>query len=69
MSIPACQHVKDDGALCHAIAMRNRDFCYFHLDLLQRRKRMQRNLARQAAKTIAATTVGAGFAAAATLRP
>ncbi len=54
MPIPTCQHVKDDGALCHAIAMRNRDYCYFHLDLLQRRKRIQRN--RQTAKTIATTT-------------
>jgi len=35
-----CQHVMDDGRMCHSPAMRRRSCCYFHTELRRRRKRM-----------------------------
>jgi hypothetical protein len=52
MSIRLCNHLKDDGAYCRSFAVRNRDFCYFHLEVVARRKRIERALARQRLKPI-----------------
>ena len=35
-----CQHTKDDGKLCGSPAMRGKRYCYFHLEVIRRRKRL-----------------------------
>lgn len=35
-----CQHTKDNGELCGSPAMRGKRFCYFHREVLRRRKRL-----------------------------
>jgi len=35
-----CQHTKDDGELCRSPAMRRKNYCYFHLEVVRRRRRM-----------------------------
>ena len=37
-----CQHTKDDGELCGSPAMRRRSYCYFHLEVVRRRRRLAR---------------------------
>ena len=37
-----CQHTKDDGKLCGSPAMRGKRYCYFHLDVVLRRRRLAR---------------------------
>ena len=37
-----CQHTKDDGALCGSPAMRRRSYCYFHLEVVRRRRQLAR---------------------------
>lgn len=37
-----CEHVKGDGMFCRGIALRNRRYCRFHIDLWARQHRMQR---------------------------
>jgi hypothetical protein len=37
-----CLHVKDDGTICEAPAMRRRSCCYFHTELRQRARRKQK---------------------------
>jgi len=37
-----CEHIKSDGTFCRGFALRNRRYCRFHIDLWQRRHRMQR---------------------------
>ena len=40
--IRLCQHTKDDGKLCGSPAMRGKRYCYFHLDVVLRRRRLAR---------------------------
>ena len=40
--IRLCQHTKDDGKLCGSPAMRGKSYCYFHLDVVLRRRRLAR---------------------------
>ena len=35
-----CQHTKDNGELCGSPAMRRKNYCYFHLEVVRRRRRM-----------------------------
>ena len=35
-----CQHTKDDGELCRSPAMRRKRYCYFHLEVVRRRRRL-----------------------------
>lgn len=35
-----CQHTKDNGELCGSPAMRKKSYCYFHLEVVARRRRM-----------------------------
>jgi len=35
-----CQHTKDDGKLCGSPAMRRKNYCYFHLEAVRRRRRL-----------------------------
>ena len=35
-----CQHTKDDGELCRSPAMRKQRYCYFHLEVVRRRRRL-----------------------------
>ena len=35
-----CQHTKDDGELCRSPAMRRKNYCYFHLEVVKRRRRL-----------------------------
>jgi hypothetical protein len=35
-----CQHTKDDGELCRSPAMRKKRYCYFHLEVVRRRRRL-----------------------------
>jgi hypothetical protein len=37
-----CQHTKDDGKLCGSPAMRKKNYCYFHLEVVRRRQRLGR---------------------------
>ncbi len=37
-----CQHTKDDGELCGSPAMRAKNYCYFHLEVVRRRRRLAR---------------------------
>jgi hypothetical protein len=37
-----CHHTKDDGELCGSPAMRTKRYCYFHLEVVLRRRRMAR---------------------------
>jgi hypothetical protein len=30
LMVPLCEHIKDNGERCRAIALRGRQFCYFH---------------------------------------
>ncbi len=47
MSVKTCHHIKVDGTLCQAPALRERDYCRFHLQTLGRRIRMARARARR----------------------
>lgn len=38
--IKTCHHVKENGKLCEAAALRGRDYCYFHAEALRRGMRM-----------------------------
>lgn len=41
-----CQHTKNNGELCGSPAMRRKNYCYFHLEVVRRRRRlavMERN--------------------------
>ena len=42
-----CRHTKVDGTFCQAAALRERDYCRFHLENLGRRIRMARSRARR----------------------
>ena len=33
MSVPTCDHLKEDGVYCDSPALRGRNYCYFHLNL------------------------------------
>jgi hypothetical protein len=33
-----CQHTKDNGELCGSPAMRGKNYCYFHLEVVRRRR-------------------------------
>ena len=44
---PTCHHVLANGALCQAAALRNRDYCRFHLQQIGRRMRAARERARR----------------------
>lgn len=35
-----CQHTKDNGELCGSPAMRKQRYCYFHLEVVRRRRRL-----------------------------
>lgn len=35
-----CQHTKDNGELCGSPAMRKKRYCYFHLEVVRRRRRL-----------------------------
>jgi hypothetical protein len=35
-----CQHRKDNGELCGSPAMRKKNYCYFHLEVVHRRRRL-----------------------------
>ncbi len=37
-----CQHTKDNGEFCGSPAMRGKNYCYFHLKVVCRRRRMER---------------------------
>ncbi len=37
-----CQHTKDNGELCGSPAMRGKNYCYFHLEVVRRRRRLAR---------------------------
>jgi len=37
-----CQHTKDNGELCGSPAMRAKNYCYFHLEVVSRRRRLAR---------------------------
>jgi len=37
-----CQHTKDNGELCGSPAMRGKNYCYFHLEVVGRRRRLAR---------------------------
>ncbi|HKD84876.1 MAG TPA: hypothetical protein VKB58_09030 [Terriglobales bacterium] len=37
-----CLHVKNDGTVCQAPAMRRRSCCYFHIDVRRRERRKQK---------------------------
>jgi hypothetical protein len=47
MAIKHCRHIKVDGTLCQVPALRERDYCHFHLETLGRRMRMARARARR----------------------
>ena len=40
--IRTCKHIKDNGALCQAVAQKGSAYCHHHLQLQQRRLRMAR---------------------------
>ena len=45
MSDPkTCSHIKTNGALCHAVALKGDRFCYFHRDARERAKRQAHNV-------------------------
>ena len=35
-----CHHTKDNGELCGSPAMRRKHYCYFHLEVVRRRRRL-----------------------------
>ena len=35
-----CQHTKDNGESCGSPAMRKQRYCYFHLEVVRRRRRL-----------------------------
>jgi hypothetical protein len=35
-----CQNTKDNGELCGSPAMRKKRYCYFHLEVVRRRRRL-----------------------------
>jgi hypothetical protein len=37
-----CQHTEDDGKLCGSPAMRKKNDCYFHLEVVRRRQPLAR---------------------------
>jgi hypothetical protein len=37
MSVPTCDHLKEDGVFCNSPALHGRKYCYFHLNLRARR--------------------------------
>ncbi len=39
MFIKLCHHLKQDGTLCRAIALRGRIYCHFHSELHRRQLR------------------------------
>jgi hypothetical protein len=47
MSVPHCRHLKEDGAFCQMPALRERNYCFFHLRERGRRLRMAQEAARQ----------------------
>ncbi len=42
MSVPICHHLKEDGVYCGSPALKDRDYCYFHLNLRGRRLKAAR---------------------------
>lgn len=40
MSVPTCNHLKEDGVYCGSPALNGRQFCYFHLNLRARRLKL-----------------------------
>ena len=38
--INRCHFTKDDGELCGSPAMRGQSYCYFHLEVIRRRRRL-----------------------------
>jgi hypothetical protein len=47
MSVPHCRHLKEDGAFCQMPALRERNYCFFHLRERGRRLRMAQEATRQ----------------------
>jgi hypothetical protein len=42
MSVPTCDHLKEDGVFCGSPALKGRNYCYFHLNLRGRRLKAAR---------------------------
>jgi hypothetical protein len=42
MSVPTCDHLKEDGVFCNSPALNGRHYCYFHLNLRGRRLKSAR---------------------------
>ena len=42
MSVPTCDHLKEDGVYCGSPALNGRKYCYFHLNLRGRRLKSAR---------------------------
>ena len=42
MSVPTCDHLKEDGVYCDSPALHGQNFCYFHLNARARRLQASR---------------------------
>jgi hypothetical protein len=49
MAIKLCHHIRENGVLCNAAALRGRDYCYSHLTFRGRRMRAAQQRARSSA--------------------
>ena len=47
LSIPLCQHIKDDGKRCGSPALRRQKFCYYHQQSRQKRLVINTNIRRE----------------------
>jgi hypothetical protein len=47
LSIPLCQHIKDDGKQCGSPALRRQKFCYHHQQTRQKRLEINANIRRE----------------------
>src|SRR5664279_104815 len=52
MSLPHCRHLKEDGTFCQMPALRERNYCFFHLRERGRRLRMAQEAARQRSRPL-----------------
>ena len=50
VSIPSCQHIKDNGIQCGSPALRRQKFCYFHKQHRQKRLEINANIQRERGK-------------------
>ena len=53
-----CRHLKEDGAFCQMPALRERNYCFFHLRERGRRLRMAQEAARQRSSPLHLATAG-----------